>query len=394
MIPGSGAATTMDLGPIGDGDPAVDAAGQLFVANPWQIFRVDLASGQLEVFAGTGVAGFAGDSGPPLAAQFDDIGGLAFTPAGALLVSDVKNSRIRSISASGILVREITFDNTALVAISCGSRVTAATGNVTITGNLAATSIDCGSVITVGGSIAVTTNTSATTIDPGGAVSTSGNIAVTNNTSATTIDLGALVSTSGNIAVTNNTSAGSVDHGALVARAEMSLSRTILRPGASTSARSSARRKCRCHEQYFGRERRPRRARQHGRKCRCHDEYRGQSVDLGALTSAGGSVSVDGNTSVTGIELASLTVVNGDPIVSENGSWTTVTLGALTAVTGNLTLESCGIGTFTPVPAAAGGNATVATALVHDCQRTTANCATAISNAPMCADGEGRRAAL
>ena len=232
VIPGSGAATAMDLGPIGDGDPAVDAAGQLFVANPWQIFRVDLASGQLEVFAGTGVAGFAGDGGPPLGAQFDDIGGLAFTPAGALLVSDVKNSRIRSISAPGILVSEITFDNTALVAISCGSGVTAATGNVTITGNLAATSIDCGSVITVGGSIAVTNNTSATTIDLSALVSTSGNVAVTNNTSARTVDLGALVSTGGSVAVTNNTSASGA--------------------------------------------RRPRRARQHERKCRRHDQYLGQ----------------------------------------------------------------------------------------------------------------------
>ena len=88
-----------------------------------------------------------------------------------------------------VLVSEITFVDTALVAISCGSGVTAATGNVTITGNLAATSIDCGSLITVGGSIAVTNNTSAGSVDLSALVSTSGNVAVTNNTSAGSVDL-------------------------------------------------------------------------------------------------------------------------------------------------------------------------------------------------------------
>ena len=84
---------------------------------------------------------------------------------------------------------------------------------------------------------------------------------------------------------------------------------------------------------------------------------------------------------MTGIDLASLTVVNGDLIVSDNGSCTTGTFGALTAVTGNLTLESCGIGTFISGPAAAGGNATVATAGYTTVSGTTGNGATAISNA-------------
>lgn len=95
-------------------------------------------------------------------------------------------------SAPGIVVSEITLVDTPLVAISCGSGVTAATGNVTITGNLAATSIDCGSVITVGGSVDVTGNTSAGSVDLGALLSAGGSVDITGNTSAGSVDLASL----------------------------------------------------------------------------------------------------------------------------------------------------------------------------------------------------------
>ena len=87
--PGFGTATEMDLGITND--LVTDENGNLLVANRMRIFAVDLASNVLSVFAGTGVNGFGGDGGPATAADFNNIGGLAFQSTGELLVSDAGN---------------------------------------------------------------------------------------------------------------------------------------------------------------------------------------------------------------------------------------------------------------------------------------------------------------
>jgi hypothetical protein len=84
---------------------------------------------------------------------------------------------------------------------------------------------------------------------------------------------------------------------------------------------------------------------------------------------------------VTGIDLAALDTVDGDLSVTDNGACTTLVLGSLTTVGGNLTLESCGTGTFSPGPAAAGGNTTLTTAGYTTVSGTTATGTTTVSNA-------------
>jgi hypothetical protein len=79
------------------GSLTVRSDGHLFVASDTRIFEVDPDGTDPGVVAGSLVSGFAGDGGPPVNALFRAIYGLAFTPSGALLVSDSGNNRIRAI---------------------------------------------------------------------------------------------------------------------------------------------------------------------------------------------------------------------------------------------------------------------------------------------------------
>lgn len=82
---------------------AVDLAGTLFIsefggARVWRI----RAGGVLETVAGTGTAGFAGDGGPAPAAQLSYPAGLALDAAGNLYIADSSNHRIRKV-AGGVI---------------------------------------------------------------------------------------------------------------------------------------------------------------------------------------------------------------------------------------------------------------------------------------------------
>ena len=59
--------------------------------------RIDAKTKILSTVAGNGSAGFSGDGGPAAKAQFKQPHSLAFGPDGALLVCDIGNNRIRRI---------------------------------------------------------------------------------------------------------------------------------------------------------------------------------------------------------------------------------------------------------------------------------------------------------
>jgi hypothetical protein len=85
---------------------AVDGGGNLFVAdhNNFVLRRVAAdASRTITTFAGTGERGAGGNGGPAGAAQFEQPTGLAFTPAGDLLVSDARAEVVRRIDPSGTI---------------------------------------------------------------------------------------------------------------------------------------------------------------------------------------------------------------------------------------------------------------------------------------------------
>lgn len=107
-IAGTGAA-----GHLGDGGPATkatlhkpheirfDKRGDLFIADMGNhaIRKVDMKSGVISTFAGTGKPGYDGDGGPAAAATMKLPHSLQFGPGGDLFICDVGNHVIRRVDA-------------------------------------------------------------------------------------------------------------------------------------------------------------------------------------------------------------------------------------------------------------------------------------------------------
>ena len=76
-----------------------DAAGHLFIVerDAHVVRRVDAKSRIVSTVAGTGVAGFSGDDGPAQAAQLRQPHSIAFDAAGNLLICDIGNQRVRLV---------------------------------------------------------------------------------------------------------------------------------------------------------------------------------------------------------------------------------------------------------------------------------------------------------
>ena len=89
-------------------DVAVDASGNLFIADASnsRIRRVS-AGGIITTVAGNGTGGFSGDGGPATSASLgNSVGGpqsIAVDAAGNLFIADTDNNRIRKVSADGMI---------------------------------------------------------------------------------------------------------------------------------------------------------------------------------------------------------------------------------------------------------------------------------------------------
>jgi len=85
-----------------------DSAGHLYIAerDNHVVRKVEARSGVISTLAGTGTAGFAGDGGPATRAQLRQPHSIALAPGGRrLLVCDIGNHRIRQIDlATGVIV--------------------------------------------------------------------------------------------------------------------------------------------------------------------------------------------------------------------------------------------------------------------------------------------------
>ena len=79
---------------------AVDVLGNVFIADEAanSIYRLDAKTLVLETFAGTGHAGYSGDGGAPLLAEFNSPGALTLDRDGDLLIVDRNNRAIREIT--------------------------------------------------------------------------------------------------------------------------------------------------------------------------------------------------------------------------------------------------------------------------------------------------------
>jgi hypothetical protein len=80
-------------------DVAVDRAGNLYIADTSNnVIRKISLNETISTFAGNGVAGFSGDSGPASGASLNSPGGVAVDASGNLFIADYMNSRIRIVS--------------------------------------------------------------------------------------------------------------------------------------------------------------------------------------------------------------------------------------------------------------------------------------------------------
>jgi DNA-binding beta-propeller fold protein YncE len=79
-----------------------DASGNLYVAerDNHVVRKVDARTGIISTLAGTGVPGFSGDGGPAAQAQLRQPHSIAVDPAGRLLICDIGNHRIRRVDLS------------------------------------------------------------------------------------------------------------------------------------------------------------------------------------------------------------------------------------------------------------------------------------------------------
>lgn len=85
-------------------DLLVDPAGDLLVADTGNNRIRLISAGAISTLAGSGVAGFGGDGGPATAAVLFEPSGLALDAAGNVLIADLGNNRIRRVvTATGTI---------------------------------------------------------------------------------------------------------------------------------------------------------------------------------------------------------------------------------------------------------------------------------------------------
>jgi len=115
-VAGSASSGSGTGGFSGDGGPAtsaslwnpagiaVDASGNLFIADTGNSrIRKVSAGGIVTTVAGNGSYGFSGDGGPAISASLWSPAGIAVDASGNLFIADTYNNRVRKVSASGII---------------------------------------------------------------------------------------------------------------------------------------------------------------------------------------------------------------------------------------------------------------------------------------------------
>ncbi len=187
LVGGNGVA-----GSGGDGGPATAAqffqpdgivadAGNLYVADTRnnKIRKIDLASGIVTTYAGTGVAGSGGDGGSPATAQLNTPSGVVLDLAGNVYISDFNNHKIRKIDRnnhqplfdSGHVQRQGLCLNTS---VSIDYKLPVTDSDIGQTLNWTLYIAPLHGTIYVGASAATTGSTLYTATSTGGVVTTSG----------------------------------------------------------------------------------------------------------------------------------------------------------------------------------------------------------------------------
>jgi len=94
---------------------ALDASGNIYIADFYNmnIRKVTISTGIISTVAGNGTAGFSGDGGLATAAELYYPFGIAVDGSGNIYIGDLKNSRVRKVTASTGLISTIAGNGTA-----------------------------------------------------------------------------------------------------------------------------------------------------------------------------------------------------------------------------------------------------------------------------------------
>ncbi|MGA7832123.1 MAG: Ig-like domain repeat protein [Terracidiphilus sp.] len=79
---------------------AFDTQGNIYIADSRNNRIRKVSAGNINTFAGSGVAGYTGDSGAAISAELDAPSSVAVDPAGNVYISDTQNSAIRKVSSA------------------------------------------------------------------------------------------------------------------------------------------------------------------------------------------------------------------------------------------------------------------------------------------------------
>jgi hypothetical protein len=84
---------------------AFDGSGNMYIPDSLnnRVREVNLSSGIITTFAGTGAAAYGGDGGQAIAASLYTPSGLVFDAAGNLYIADKQNERVRKVNRAGII---------------------------------------------------------------------------------------------------------------------------------------------------------------------------------------------------------------------------------------------------------------------------------------------------
>ncbi len=84
-------------------DVAVDANGNLFIADTGNNVVREVSSGTITAIAGDGSPGYQGDNGPAVNARLNSPGAVVLDAAGDLYIADTSNNMIRRVDGTGII---------------------------------------------------------------------------------------------------------------------------------------------------------------------------------------------------------------------------------------------------------------------------------------------------
>ena len=196
-------------------DIAVDNLGALYIGGWSQVWKVDLASGNISIVAGGGGTsmGFSGDGGPATNALLNGLFGLAVSGTGDLFLADSGNDRVRRVTPDTVPPYAVLVDlTTAQTFMTPQSEVQGRLGLATVNGRLSVvlptdTNVTSGLFLTGTNGLKIFGASGSGTLTFPALNSFGGNLSLVDNCGPTNINLSSLTNLGGSLTISSNCAA-------------------------------------------------------------------------------------------------------------------------------------------------------------------------------------------